>query len=78
MLKTLTGLTICLGFVASREPEVEIADLFGDVLFQQGMGEGWEYLKLWKLLKKKCANSWIMKGLCFGFHTFCELVCYYI
>ena len=52
MLKTLTGLTICLGFVASREPEVEIADLFGDVLFQQGMGEGWEYLKLWKLLKK--------------------------
>lgn len=37
MLKTLTVLTICLGFVASREPEVEIADLFGDVLFQQGI-----------------------------------------
>jgi hypothetical protein len=37
MWKILTVLIFFIGFAASREPEVEIADLFGDVLFQQGI-----------------------------------------
>lgn len=37
MWKILTVITFLISFVASREPEVEIADLFGDVLFQQGI-----------------------------------------
>ena len=37
MVKNLISLTFILGYVAGREPEVEIQDLFGDVLFQQGI-----------------------------------------
>ena len=54
MLNKLTVLTFCVGFVASREPEVEIADLFGDVLFQQGIGEGVGIYIIMEIVKKKC------------------------
>ena len=36
-VKNLIPLIFILGYVAGREPEVEIQDLFGDVLFQQGI-----------------------------------------
>ena len=37
MVKKFLSLIFVLGYVAGREPEVEIQDLFGDVLFQQGI-----------------------------------------